>query len=226
MYAQDRVRGPGGFVSQRRNAPAVVPKGIELRHSRACASQLDMACDCSPKFRAGVTVSGSRQKLQRTFSTLAEAKLWRQDAVVDLRRKAISAVGDDRPRCGRGVGRWRSSGHGPQPVGRDVQAVGDPDVRTRVQRLDSAGAGRDEADRADPAARAGVRRPARRRRHERRHGPQRADPAARDLPACAGQGRDRDQSDAGARAARAARSTRSDRFAAGDSDAARRAAGS
>lgn len=78
-------------MSRRRNAPAAMPRGIELRHSRACAGRAGAACDCSPTYRAVVTVPGTRQKLQRTFPTLAAAKLWREDARVDLRRKSISA---------------------------------------------------------------------------------------------------------------------------------------
>ncbi len=78
-------------MSRRGNAPAAVPRGIELRHSRACASRAGAACDCSPTFRAVVTVPGTRQKLQRAFPTLTAARLWREDARVDLRRKSISA---------------------------------------------------------------------------------------------------------------------------------------
>lgn len=55
-----------------------------------CASERSVTCDCSPKYRAVVTIPGSRKKLQRTFPTLAAAKLWREDARVDLRRKAIA----------------------------------------------------------------------------------------------------------------------------------------
>src|SRR3954471_22861414 len=76
----------------RRNRPAVKPApGIEVRHSRACASLAGGTCDCEPTYRAWVHPGLGGPRIRRTFKTLEAAKLWRQDAQVDLRRGVLEA---------------------------------------------------------------------------------------------------------------------------------------
>jgi hypothetical protein len=76
-------------VSRRRPPPARIPPGVEVRHSKACASRGGGECDCSQSYRAWVSVPRTRTKLQKTFKTLSAAVMWREDASVDLRRGAI-----------------------------------------------------------------------------------------------------------------------------------------
>lgn len=78
-------------MSRRRKAAATPPAGIEVRHLQSCASRAGGECDCSPNYRATVH-AGDGGRIRRTFATLEAAKLWRQDAQVDLRRGAIEAA--------------------------------------------------------------------------------------------------------------------------------------
>lgn len=68
-------------------------KGIEVRHQRSCASRTNKRCDCVPTYRAYVDDPATKQRIRRTFDTIADAKRWREDANVDLRRGVISAAG-------------------------------------------------------------------------------------------------------------------------------------
>ena len=65
--------------------------GIEIRHARSCAAHRGLGCTCEPAFRAVVYSKRERRKIQRTFPTLSAAKIWRQDAIVDLRRGTLQA---------------------------------------------------------------------------------------------------------------------------------------
>ncbi len=75
----------------RRAAPTHL-EGIEIRHARACPSRQGGACACSPGYRAVVRSRRDNRKIQKTFSTPAAAVLWRQDAIVDLRRGKLRAT--------------------------------------------------------------------------------------------------------------------------------------
>jgi integrase len=61
-------------------------EGIEVRHSRSCGSRGDGECDCKPSYQASAWSRRDRKRIRKTFSTLAAAKAWRQDAQVALRR--------------------------------------------------------------------------------------------------------------------------------------------
>src|SRR5690242_13189438 len=78
-------------MSRRRKAAAKPSPGIEVRHARSCATRAGAECDCEPTYRAMV-YAGNDTRIRRTFATLEAAKLWRQDAQVDLRRGAIEAA--------------------------------------------------------------------------------------------------------------------------------------
>ena len=65
--------------------------GIEVRHRRGCPALDGGACRCAPGYRATVRSKRDRRKIQRTFATAAAAALWRQDALVDIRRGKLRA---------------------------------------------------------------------------------------------------------------------------------------
>src|SRR5262245_28911020 len=55
-------------------------EGIEVRHSRSCASRAGRRCNCDPGYRVAAYDAISRRKVSKTFRTLAEARRWRADA--------------------------------------------------------------------------------------------------------------------------------------------------
>ncbi len=67
--------------------------GIEVRHSPACpVNTTGSRCACVPKYRAEAFSARDGKKLRKTFASLPEAKAWRADAQVALRRGTISAA--------------------------------------------------------------------------------------------------------------------------------------
>jgi hypothetical protein len=61
--------------------------GIVERHARASNGEL---CTCKPAYQAHVYDKRTRKLIRRTFPTKTAAKLWRQDALVALRRGQLS----------------------------------------------------------------------------------------------------------------------------------------
>ena len=57
-----------------------------------CPAASDGPCTCAPTFRAIVYSQRDARKIQQTFPTLSAAKIWRQDALVDLRRGKLPAT--------------------------------------------------------------------------------------------------------------------------------------
>jgi integrase len=55
-------------------------EGIEVRHSRSCASRAGRRCSCEPGYRVAVYDAIARRKVSKTFRTLAEARRWRATA--------------------------------------------------------------------------------------------------------------------------------------------------
>ena len=55
-------------------------EGIEVRHSRSCASRAGRRCACEPGYRVAVYDAIARRKVSKTFRTLAEARRWRATA--------------------------------------------------------------------------------------------------------------------------------------------------
>ena len=67
-------------------------EGVVVRHSRRCGQrQGETSCSCSPSFQAQVYSQRDRRPLRKTFATLAEAKAWRQEMQVEVRRGRIGA---------------------------------------------------------------------------------------------------------------------------------------
>jgi integrase len=61
--------------------------GIAERHARGCATD---PCTCKPTYQAHVFDARTGKRIRRTFPTKTAAKLWRQDALVALRRGQLS----------------------------------------------------------------------------------------------------------------------------------------
>jgi integrase len=55
-------------------------EGIEVRHSRSCASRDGKRCNCNPGYRVAAYDAISKRKISKTFRTLAEARRWRAGA--------------------------------------------------------------------------------------------------------------------------------------------------
>jgi hypothetical protein len=66
--------------------------GIETRHARACASRDGSGCDCTPTYQAHVFDVRNGRRIRKTFKNRSEAKTWRQDTVVAVRRGEIPAT--------------------------------------------------------------------------------------------------------------------------------------
>ncbi|PZS25822.1 MAG: hypothetical protein DLM61_19360, partial [Pseudonocardiales bacterium] len=59
--------------------------GIETRHARGCRARGGGRCSCTPTYQAHVFDKRSGRRIRRTFARQAEAKTWRQDALIALR---------------------------------------------------------------------------------------------------------------------------------------------
>jgi integrase len=65
--------------------------GIEVRHGKFCASRSGSRCSCKPTYQAHVWSARDGKRIRKTFKTLAEARAWRQEAQVALRRRTMKA---------------------------------------------------------------------------------------------------------------------------------------
>lgn len=66
-------------------------EGIEVRHKRACGSRLGRGCSCSPSYQAQVWVPRDGRPIRRSFASLEEARAWRQETQVAVRRLSVRA---------------------------------------------------------------------------------------------------------------------------------------
>lgn len=67
--------------------------GIEIRHSRRCASAArGRRCNCSPTFRASVWSEREGKLVRRTFRDRTAAELWRSEAHVAVHRGTLRAT--------------------------------------------------------------------------------------------------------------------------------------
>jgi hypothetical protein len=64
--------------------------GIEIRHKKSCLHDGGF-CVCDPSYRAQVWSASDRRFVRRTFRTLTEAIVWRDDAGVEARRGLLRA---------------------------------------------------------------------------------------------------------------------------------------
>jgi integrase len=66
-------------------------EGIQVRHQTRCSSRVGGACSCSPSYQAQVWSARDRKAIRRTFRSLAEARAWRQESQVAVRRLTMRA---------------------------------------------------------------------------------------------------------------------------------------
>jgi integrase len=70
---------------------ALVSPGIRVRHAKVCPFRSGAVCRCRPTYQASVWSAREGKRLFKTFATLAEAKAWRSEAQVALRRGTMRA---------------------------------------------------------------------------------------------------------------------------------------
>jgi integrase len=66
-------------------------EGVVVRHGRRCATRSGGACSCTPSFQAQVWSGRDRKTLRKTFATIGEARVWRQESQVALRKGTLRA---------------------------------------------------------------------------------------------------------------------------------------
>src|ERR1022692_4652502 len=66
-------------------------EGVVVRHGRRGATRSGGACSCTPSFQAQVWSGRDRKTLHKTFATIGEARVWRQESQVALRKGTLRA---------------------------------------------------------------------------------------------------------------------------------------
>jgi integrase len=68
-------------------------QGIDVRHRRACPATQDplARCRCNPSYQAHVWSARERKRIRKTFRSVDEAKAWRAETLVALRRGTMRA---------------------------------------------------------------------------------------------------------------------------------------
>ena len=74
------MQGQGSAKGKRRHP------GIESRHTRTCGTRAGGNCNCKPTYRAWVYDRRTGEKVRKTFDRLDDARAWRADATVGLRK--------------------------------------------------------------------------------------------------------------------------------------------
>ena len=75
--------------------------GIDVRHRRGCpaARDRDSRCRCSPSYQAHVWSAREHKRIRKTFRSFDEAKAWRAETLVGLRRGTMRAPSATRLRA-------------------------------------------------------------------------------------------------------------------------------
>src|SRR5204863_5710510 len=81
--------GPAQEVSAPMRSKRNPLQGIEVRHSRSCASRRGRSCSCKPTYQASVWSRREQRRIRRTFPTLSAARNWRADAQVAVRNRTL-----------------------------------------------------------------------------------------------------------------------------------------
>src|SRR2546428_12970612 len=83
----------GSTTTGRRGRPRSrrAHEGIEVRHKLRCARGGGGCCSCAPSYQAQVWSPRDRKPIRKTFATLAEARAWRQESQVALRKGVLCA---------------------------------------------------------------------------------------------------------------------------------------
>jgi integrase len=66
-------------------------EGVVVRHSRACGSRSGHRCSCEPGFQAQVWSAREQKTIRKTFHTVAEARAWRHESQVAIRKGLLHA---------------------------------------------------------------------------------------------------------------------------------------
>src|SRR5437870_685445 len=66
-------------------------EGVVLRHARSCPNRDGGRCSCAPTFQAQVWSPRDQKTIRKTFATITEAKAWRQESQVALRKGTLRA---------------------------------------------------------------------------------------------------------------------------------------
>ena len=67
-------------------------EGIALRHTRACGIRQGGRCSCTPAYQAQVWSARDRKTIRKTFPSLGEARAWRQESQLALRKGTLRAA--------------------------------------------------------------------------------------------------------------------------------------
>jgi integrase len=67
--------------------------GINLVHQKTCSNETTAVCDCDPSFQGQAWSKVHQRNLRRTFKTLEEARLWRQETIEALTDPTALAPG-------------------------------------------------------------------------------------------------------------------------------------
>ncbi len=67
-------------------------EGIVLRHTRACLIRQGGRCTCTPAYQAQVWSPRDRKTIRKTFPSLGEARAWRQESQVAVRKGTLRAL--------------------------------------------------------------------------------------------------------------------------------------
>ena len=66
-------------------------EGVVVRHRHGCHSDGGGPCSCRPGYQAQAYAPRERRTIRKTFASLAEARAWRQETQVALRRRKLRA---------------------------------------------------------------------------------------------------------------------------------------
>lgn len=96
--ARRRVNAPGPTPEREVPVPGkstTTPTGITLRHARTCPAAKTVnergECKCKPAYQAWAYDRRSERKVYKTFARLSDARAWRGDATVGLRKRTMRA---------------------------------------------------------------------------------------------------------------------------------------
>jgi integrase len=77
--------------SDHTRARGAIATGIYIRHRERCATSTGGRCTCRPGYQAAVWSARERRRIRRHFDSLADAKAWRAEMLVGLRRGTVKA---------------------------------------------------------------------------------------------------------------------------------------
>jgi integrase len=66
-------------------------EGVELRHQRRCKGGDGESCSCAPTYQAQVWSPRDHKPIRKTFAPLKDARAWRQESQVALRKGTLCA---------------------------------------------------------------------------------------------------------------------------------------